>query len=78
MCLSTGNGSVPVVDSRLHSVEGMAFDWVSKHLYFVDGVLGRIEIVRTDVEDANLFRKTVINGTVAKKPRGIAVHPSAG
>ncbi|KAK7603208.1 hypothetical protein V9T40_003207 [Parthenolecanium corni] len=78
VCLSKGNGSVPVVDSRLHSVEGMAYDWVSKHLYFVDGVLGRIEVVRTDVDDPNRFRKTVINNTIARKPRGIAIHPSEG
>lgn len=56
----------------------MAYDWVSKHLYFVDGVLGRIEVVRTDVDDPNRFRKTVINNTIARKPRGIAIHPSEG
>lgn len=75
-----GSSALPksIVDSRLHSVEGMAFDWISKHLYFVDGVRGKIEVIRSDVEDSNRYRKTVINSTVARKPRGIAVHPVAG
>ena len=49
-----------VVDSHLNSVEGMAFDWISRHLYFVDGVRSRIEVVRVDVDNSNRYRRTII------------------
>ncbi len=41
------NGSEPrvLVESELESVEGMAYDWISKTLYFVDGGRKTIELV---------------------------------
>lgn len=77
-CLTSGLLPQNLVEAQIQSVEGMAFDWVSKHLYFVDGVLAKIEVIRTDINSGSRFRKTVVNNTVAKKPRGIAVHPVAG
>ncbi|XP_065222382.1 sortilin-related receptor-like [Planococcus citri] len=77
-CLKSGQPPQTLVDTQLQSVEGMAFDWVSKHLYFVDGVMAKIEVIRTDISSASRFRKTIVNNTIAKKPRGIAVHPIRG
>lgn len=56
----------------------MAFDWISKHLYFVDGALSKIEVIRTNTKIPGHMRRTVLGATHLKKPRGIAVHPRAG
>lgn len=77
-CLESVSAPKTIIDSRLHSVEGIAYDWISKHLYFADGVRGKIQVTRVDVVDSNQYRKIIINSTLARKPRGIAVHPVAG
>lgn len=56
----------------------MAYDWVSKHLYFVDGAMSKIEVIRTDNKIPGHMRRTILGPTYLKKPRGIAVHPRAG
>ena len=38
------------MDSSLKSVEGMAFDQISKILYFVDGYRKTIELVKVTAE----------------------------
>lgn len=80
-CLS--NGSLPEVlaMSQLSSVEGMAFDHISKILYFVDGTRKSIELVRVDSHGEGHMRKIILNSAVLgekSKPRGIAVHPTQG
>jgi len=80
-CLS--NGSLPEVlaMSQLSSVEGMAFDHISKILYFVDGTRKSIELVRVDAHKEGHMRKIILNSAVLgdkSKPRGIAVHPTQG
>ncbi|XP_050441242.1 sortilin-related receptor-like isoform X2 [Adelges cooleyi] len=78
-CLSNGKeGPEILVDSGLNSVEGMAYDWVSKHLYFVDGALSKIEVIHTNTKIPGHMRRTVVGPMYLKKPRGIAVHPRAG
>lgn len=56
----------------------MAYDWISKHLYFVDGTLSKIEVVRTNTKILGHMRRTILGPTYLKKPRGIAVHPRVG
>lgn len=56
----------------------MAYDWVSKHLYLVDGAMSKIEVIRTDNKIPGHMRRTILGPTYLKKPRGIAVHPRAG
>lgn len=56
----------------------MAFDWVSKLLYFVDGMRAKIEVVRTDLSSEGRMRRTILNSDQLTKPRGIAVHPKEG
>lgn len=74
------NGTVQevVVDTDLASIEGMALDWISNVLFFVDGMRKKIEAVRTDLTSEGRMRVTILNSTVLSKPRGIAVHPRAG
>lgn len=77
-CLSGKNSPEVLVKSGLKSVEGIAYDWISHLLYFVDSGLVKIEAVRTDIDFSNRMRKTVLNNTVLDKPRGITLHPMAG
>lgn len=62
----------------ISSVEGLAFDWISKMLYFVDGVLAKIEVIRTDIHHSGRMRKTLLDKAILRKPRGIALDPVAG
>lgn len=78
-CLGNGTNQAEVlVETDLSSVEGMALDWVSNLLYFVDGMRQKIEVVRTDINYAGRMRHTILGPNVLQKPRGIALHPQAG
>nr|CAD7598454.1 unnamed protein product [Timema genevievae] len=78
-CLSDGSqGAEIIVKTNLDSIEGMAFDWVSNTLYFVDGMRTKIEVVRTDIHYEGRMRRTILDSRNLKKPRGIAVHPMEG
>lgn len=69
-CFNNGSKSEILVSTELASIEGMAFDWISKSLYFVDGMRTTIEMIRTDINHSGRMRKTILNSTVLHKPRG--------
>lgn len=77
-CFDNGNVQEIVVDTDLASIEGMALDWISNVLFFVDGMRKKIEAVRTDLQSSGRMRATILDSKVLSKPRGIAVHPRAG
>ncbi|XP_066145381.1 sortilin-related receptor-like [Euwallacea fornicatus] len=77
-CFSNGSKLETLVSNDLASIEGMAYDWISKTLYFVDGSRAKIELIRTDINHSGRMRKTILDNKTLKKPRGIAVHPQAG
>ena len=79
-CLNNVNGSSPepLVISNLQSVEGMAYDHLSKILYFVDGNKKSIEFVKVNENREGRMRKTVLDHNVLGKPRGITLHPEQG
>lgn len=78
-CLRDGTSYPEIlVETDLSSIEGMAFDWVSNVLYFVDGVKMRIQIIRTDLHSMGRMRRTILGPNNLQKPRGIAVHPMIG
>ncbi|XP_024940142.1 sortilin-related receptor isoform X2 [Cephus cinctus] len=78
-CLKDGKSHPEIlVETDLSSIEGMALDWVSNVLYFVDGVKMKIEIIKTDVSNMGRMRRTILGPQMLKKPRGIAVHPMLG
>lgn len=77
-CFSDGTTQEVIVDTNLSSIEGMALDWISNVLFFVDGMRRRIEAVRTDLRSEGRMRTTILDSKVLSKPRGIAVHPKAG
>jgi len=67
-----------LVSGDLTSVEGLAFDWMARNLYFVDGSRKTIEVIKTDVFVLRRMRKQILGPKVLDKPRGIAVHPAKG
>ena len=75
-----GNGSAPeiLVGANLNSVEGMAYNHLDKILYFVDGNKKTIEFVKVDENREGRMRKTILDGKVLGKPRGITLHPTEG
>ncbi|KAJ8982348.1 hypothetical protein NQ317_013098, partial [Molorchus minor] len=77
-CLSNGSKPEILVSSDLSSIEGMAFDWISKALYFVDGIRSKIELIRTDINHSGRMRRTILDSRILRKPRGIALHPQNG
>ncbi|XP_073946301.1 sortilin-related receptor-like isoform X2 [Choristoneura fumiferana] len=77
-CFNNGTTQEVIVDTDLASIEGMALDWISNVLFFVDGMRKKIEAVRTDLTIAGRMRVTILDSKVLSKPRGIAVHPKAG
>uniref|UniRef100_A0A6P7GQQ3 Sortilin-related receptor-like isoform X2 n=1 Tax=Diabrotica virgifera virgifera TaxID=50390 RepID=A0A6P7GQQ3_DIAVI len=76
-CFVNGNATEILVSDDI-SVEGIAFDWISKTLYFVDSVRAKIGLIRTNTNHNGRMRRTILNSTVLTKPRGIVVHPSQG
>ncbi|CAK1543183.1 unnamed protein product [Leptosia nina] len=77
-CFNNGEKQEIIVDTDLASIEGMALDWISNVLFFVDGSRKKIEAVRTDLSSQGRMRATILDSRVLSKPRGIAVHPKAG
>ncbi|KAK7076324.1 Sortilin-related receptor [Halocaridina rubra] len=67
-----------LVDTNLQSVEGLALDWISKNLYFVDGERKTLEVIRTDIAHYGRMRRTLLDSKVLDNPRGLAVHPVQG
>ncbi|XP_067141896.1 low-density lipoprotein receptor-related protein 2 isoform X5 [Centruroides vittatus] len=59
-----------VIDSGLDLVEGLAFDWIAKNLYWVDSRLNTV-----DVATANGNHHIVLIAENVSQPRGLAVDP---
>jgi hypothetical protein len=79
LCLD-GRQSQPevLVETGLESVEGIAFNSINNHLYFVDGEQAKVELIRTDIEYEGRMRRTILGKPNLEKPRGIAINPIAG
>ncbi|QQP39676.1 Sortilinrelated receptor_ L(DLR class) A repeatscontaininglike [Caligus rogercresseyi] len=71
----TASGPRILISEYIESVQGMALDWSSRNLYFVDGKQRKIEVVRLD---NGSIRRVILDDKVLKKPRGIAVYPGHG
>ena len=64
-----------IIGDRLESVEGLAYDWMSHNIYWVDASRNpKIEIARAD----GTHRRVLINDTWLDKPRAIALAPRHG
>lgn len=68
-----GKAKEIVLASQNEGVEGLAVDWVSKNLYYIDSRKGTLNVLST----RNVtYRRTLLKDL--KRPRAIVVHPNKG
>ncbi len=70
MKLKKGGGAEDLISSGLSLVEGLAFDWVGRNLYWLDSKLNSIEVSREDGGE----RMILINQNISQ-PRGLSLDP---
>ena len=58
-----------IVSEGINSPEGLALDWVTKRLYWVDDMSNTVEVVNTDGSDRRVLRDGL------DRPRDIVVDP---
>ena len=72
MKLKRGGGTPEaVVTSGLNLVEGLAYDWVAKNLYWLDSKLNTIE-----VGNMNGSKRLILVNQNISQPRGLALDPA--
>ncbi|CAB3367800.1 Hypothetical predicted protein [Cloeon dipterum] len=72
--LDRGNEpSEQIIATGLDLVEGLAYDWVGKNIYWLDSRLNTIEVARENGSD----RMVLLKGNITQ-PRGLALDPSPG
>ena len=68
-----GTGRENVLASQNEGVEGLALDWASKNLYYIDSRKGTLNVLNTR---NSTYRRTLLRDL--KRPRAIVVHPNKG
>ena len=64
-----------VTDRYVFTPQGLAFDWVTNKIYWIDRYLKKIEVIDTDGN----YRYTIHSmKRRSEKPRSIALHPKSG
>ncbi len=58
-----------IVSEGINSPEGLALDWVTKRLYWVDDTRSTVEVVNTDGSDRRVLKDGL------DRPRDIVVDP---
>ena len=64
---------VPLISSGVDLVEGLAYDWVAKNLYWLDSRLNTIEVSRENGTN----RMILVNQNISQ-PRGLTLDPTEG
>lgn len=62
-----------VLASQNEGVEGLAIDWASHNLYYIDSRKGTLNVLSTLNPS---YRRTLLSNL--KRPRAIVVHPNKG
>lgn len=62
-----------VISHGLATAEGLAIDWITQHIYWVESNLDQIEVANFSGQQ----RLTLVSGYI-ESPRAIAVDPRAG
>ncbi|XP_033127863.1 low-density lipoprotein receptor-related protein 2-like [Anneissia japonica] len=70
-----GTDSQLVLAGHNYDIQGLAYDWTTKNLYFTDDTLNSITVIRVE-NLTNVYQRTLI--TQLRRPRAIAVHPLQG
>ena len=67
-----------IVSESLESIEGMAYDWMSESLFWVDARTNdnktKIEVARSN----GFHRRVLVNSSHLDRPRAIALYPQHG
>ena len=63
----------PIVENGLALPEGIAVDWVTRHIYWIESQLDQIEVSEFDGSN----RACLLSGGLAN-PRAIVVDPRVG
>ena len=71
MKMKRGEGAVPLIESGLSLVEGLAYDWVAENLYWLDSKLNNIQVSTSEGHN----RMILINQNISQ-PRGLSLDPS--
>lgn len=68
-----GTGKENVLASQNEGVEGLALDWITNNLYYIDSRKGTLNVISV----SNItYRRTLLSNL--KRPRAIVVHPNQG
>lgn len=68
-----GTGKENVLASQNEGVEGLAHDWISKNLYYIDSRKGTLNVISIN---NSTYRRVLLKNL--KRPRAIVVHPNRG
>lgn len=68
-----GTGRENVLASQNEGVEGLALDWVSNNLYYIDSRKGTLNVISVSNP---AYRRTLLKNL--KRPRAIVIHPNRG
>lgn len=69
--LDRGSEPVEVISTGLDLVEGLAYDWISGNIYWLDSKLNTIEVAREDGSNRIVLVKENIT-----QPRGMCLDPA--
>lgn len=70
---SDSSEQITLVDTALHSPEGLAVDWIHKNIYWTDSGLKTISVATI-----NGKKRKVLIDTELGEPRAIALDPRQG
>lgn len=68
-----GTGKENILASQNEGVEGLALDWASQNLYYIDSRKGTLNVINV----SNTTQRRVLL-TNLKRPRAIVLHPNRG
>ncbi|GAB1604830.1 sortilin-related receptor-like isoform X2 [Argonauta hians] len=75
LCLDGNHSLEVIIEKDVSGIEGMAFDWTSGNIYWIDSGARKLEVVHK----TGRFRRTLLSGIEhLDKPRSIALHPHFG
>ncbi|XP_045414697.1 low-density lipoprotein receptor-related protein 2 [Lemur catta] len=67
-----GTGRETLVANRVQTVESLAFDWISRNLYWADSQFRTVSVMKL----GDKWRRTIVR--YLNNPRSVVVHPLAG
>lgn len=68
-----GTGKENILASQNEGVEGLALDWASQNLYYIDSRKGTLNVINVS---NSTQRRTLLSNL--KRPRAIVLHPNRG